>query len=916
MEHFFLKQKTLGALQFELEELTVVAVNQRALQILNKRPEKVKGKKITTFLAGMDQIKERLHTRSREILWEGFLVNLRTPVFASVLQDGKWGVIVFVDSPAPDADNLQFLPYLRQIVGSIDYDYLALDLNGALLGMTRNLCRELGYETHQLLGKNILQTIVAEEQNDIWRLLLQNASSKISHLPMMQTRFVHRNGKRVDFILSARILYDGQKKPVGMAATCVNLAEISERIFQRKKTGMLEGIIARISSMFAQSPSYKLDDCINETLKIVGEYAGVDRSYVFLFRENLQIMDNTHEWCAPGIEPQIQNLQGLPSKLVPWWMKFLLRNEIIHIPQVSALPEEASSEKEILEEQDIQSLIVVPLTEGENLIGFIGFDSVRRAKFWAPEDINLLKIVSSVFVSSLIRKNAELSLADSERRYRTLFNIAPDLIFVLDDGGQVLSLNPAFKKITGHEIEEFLKTPFVELIVEEDRSVFKEQLEICLRGEAPPSHEFRIRGYDGEKVVDLILIPLQEKGKARVIFGIGRDVTERKILEESLRRAERLKSIGTLAGGIAHDFNNILEILLGNYTILKDALAPDSELYFSLELIRQAIERGKNLVHNLLTFASKKEPKYIVLDLNKEIMHVVELLQQTTPRAIYFDLHLSKESIWIRFDQVQIQQMILNLCLNAIDAIKAKKPQGTITIRTKVLSKEAMKSIPRLSDIPHVALLEIEDDGIGIDDQTQKFLFDPFFTTKKRGTGLGLSVVFGVVKSIKGHIQIKSVPGEGSCFSFYLPMTAPAEQPVKKTVQTEKKSPVRHGSQARILLVEDDTLLSKMLTYILNRYGYRVQQIYSGRQALTYFENHADEIDLAILDYDIPELNGWELAQKILQRRVDLKIILTSGFLDPEVRERIEEHDEIKLFEKPYEPEQLLEYLIDYLDQK
>ncbi|WP_456443749.1 hybrid sensor histidine kinase/response regulator, partial [Caldithrix abyssi] len=591
-------------------------------------------------------------------------------------------------------------------------------------------------------------------------------------------------------------------------------------------------------------------------------------------------------------------------------------NEIIHIPQVSALPEEASSEKEILEEQDIQSLIVVPLTEGENLIGFIGFDSVRRAKFWAPEDINLLKIVSSVFVSSLIRKYAELSLADSERRYRTLFNIAPDLIFVLDAGGQVLSLNPAFKRITGHEIEEFLKTPFVELIVEEDRSVFKEQLEICLRGEAPPSHEFRIRGHDGEKVVDLILIPLQEKGKARVIFGIGRDVTERKILEESLRRAERLKSIGTLAGGIAHDFNNILEILLGNYTILKDALAPDSELYFSLELIRQAIERGKNLVHNLLTFASKKEPKYIVLDLNKEIMHVVELLQQTTPRAIYFDLHLSEESIWIRFDQVQIQQMILNLCLNAIDAIKAQKPQGTITIRTKVLSKEAMKSIPRISDIPHVALLEIEDDGIGIDEQTQKFLFDPFFTTKKRGTGLGLSVVFGVVKGIKGHIQIKSVPGEGSCFSFYLPMTTPAEQPVEKTVQTEKKRLVRHGSQARILLVEDDTLLSKMLTYILNRYGYNVQQIYSGRQALSYFENHSDEIDLAILDYDIPELNGWELAQKILQRRVDLKIILTSGFLDPEVREHIEEHDKIKLFEKPYEPEQLLEYLIDYLDQK
>ncbi len=914
MNAFFLEQKELGIILFELSSGRVTRANPLARKILNQNAHNPVGQSILQIFPALE-FTPRSRPAPPQILWEGFLPFVREQVFCLAFSAQQSGVLLLLPIPEPDDQNLHLLPYLRLLIGSVDFENLIVDLNGTIMSCSSHFCRELGYSFAELLGQNMLDLIVPETQRAFWKAIFYTAKTFNEAMPLARVKFLHKSGTPIDFTFNNSLLKANNGQPLGLSLIVTNSVEISKRVRERGKTGKLEGIIARISSMFAQSPTYKLDDCINETLKIVGEYARVDRSYVFLFRDNLKLMDNTHEWCAPGIEPQIFKLQGLPSKMVPWWMKFLLRNEIIHIPQVSALPEEAAVEKEILEAQDIQSLIVVPLTEGENLIGFIGFDSVRRPKFWSNEDINLLKIVSSVFVSSLIRKNTELSLADSERRYRTLFSIAPDLIFILDVQGRIVSLNPAFKKITGFEIESYLKTPFAELIAEKERNLLKEKLETCLQSGTTVSQEFHLSGKKQEKIFDCLFIPFQERGKVSGILGIGRDVTERKTLEESLRQAERLKSIGTLAGGIAHDFNNILEILLGNYTILKNALPENSDVRFSLDLIRQAIERGRNLVQNLLTFASKKQPRYIDLDLNREVKHVVELLQQTIPRTIHFDLQLAPQSLWIRFDQVQIQQMILNVCLNAIDAIKAKKPQGTIKIFTRLASPSEVKAVqPKENNTKQsFALLGIEDDGIGFDAQTQKFLFDPFFTTKSNGTGLGLAVVFGVVKSLNGFIQIESQPGQGSVFKFFLPLTQP-QTPVQPTEVTERAQPKQLHGEAHILLVEDDALLSKMLMYILKRFGYTVSQVYSGAEAQKVFQQKHKAFDAVILDYDLPEVNGWTLAQQFLRQNSKIKIILTSGFLELDIKAQILQTPNIKLFEKPYDPEDLLEFLVKFLN--
>ena len=908
MEHFFLKQQTLGVLIFDPQTAEILAVNEQAEQILNKKAEIIVKNGIQFFLPKNFKINTSSFTNTG-IIWEGFLTLNQEQLYISIFNDGRSGIVTIFQVTNLEQSQNHLLPVLRMVISSLDFDLIILDLEGNLKQLTKVFAQNLGYSDSELLCKNIIETLIPEHQKDYWQWFLKDIRRNRRILPMLQVQLKQKDGTVKPYLFNNSLLKDKAGEPVGTLNLCVDYNYLTDKIFQRGVSGQLEDIIAKISSMFAQSPTYKLDDCINETLKIVGEYAQVDRSYVFLFRENLKVMDNTHEWCAPGVEPQIQNLQGLPSKLFPWWMKYLLRNEIIHIPKVSALPKEAESEKEILEAQDIKSLIVVPMSEGENLIGFIGFDSVRRPKFWTNEDINLLKIVSSVFVSSLIRKNTELSLADTERRYRTLFSLAPDLLVILDLEGKIISLNPAFKKITGKEIEDVLKKPFSQLLIKEEQAEFERKLKICLKNEVPTSREYHLINEKGLSVIDLILVPMTERGKKVGTFGIGRDITERKSLEKNLQQAERLKSIGTLAGGIAHDFNNILEILLGNYSILKNTLPENEEINFSFDLIRQAIERGKNLVQNLLTFASKKDPQAIVLDLNSEVMHVVKLLQQTTPRAIYFNVKLSNKQIWVRFDRVQVHQMILNLCLNAIDAIKAKKPQGTIEISTKILNKNEFTADLNSQAKYGYCLLEIKDDGVGIEPEMQKFLFDPFFTTKTSGTGLGLSVVFGIVKSFGGEIKVESTPGIGTTFQIFLPIVRKGlpEQNKQSTDRLIKKSPAKQ--QAKILLVEDDVVLSKMLTFILKRFGYQVEQIYSGDVALNFMEENAASVDAAILDFDLPGKNGWQIARELLDKKNNLKIIMTSGYLLPEIRQKIEQQNGIRLIEKPFEPERLLEEL-------
>lgn len=915
MESFLIKQENIGAILFDPKSLNISEVNHRAGEILGKSNETLIGKYLNLVFPLDETILTKLkttHIKKYRTLDEKIVFLQEDKPLMSMLfrYDHRFALLFFPIPDVSDRMSKLFILQLRFFMPDLKFFGIMIDLNGNIKYCSKVFCKLTGYMPENLMNKNFFDIFIDSSRAEFYKsqfaLLLGN-----DHIPQtLQIEIKDKNGQFIEMLWNAKFIYDSAGKIIGVSGIGIDLPYLKVQSQKSGRRGKLESVIAQISSMFAQAPSYKVDETINKALEIVGKYASVDRCYVFLFRDNQQLMDNTHEWCAPGIEPQIDNLIGVPSKLVPWWMKRLLKHEIIHIPRVSELPPEANSEKEILEAQDILSLIVVPMLDNEELVGFIGFDSVRAPKFWSKEDINLLRIVSSIFVSSLKRKATGLSLADSERKYRTLFKAAPDLIFILNDKGEITSLNPAFKTITRQEVEKWLGKPFKELIFDDDQAIFDLHFHTCLDGNIPAPFEIKLKAPTDYRIAEIICSPLIERGIRKGIYGIARDITERRILEENLRHAERMKSIGVLAGGIAHDFNNILGILLGNYALLKEIAKDQEELQLPLDSIKQAIERGKNLIQNLLTFARKKEPKYEILDLNEEIKHITTLLRQTTPKSIYFDLKLSTEHPYIYSDQVQIHQVLINLCLNAIDAIHSEKNHGVIRIST-IIEDSSSRSAQLNSDLKNpVVHLSVADDGIGMTDEQKKFIFDPFYTTKENGTGLGLAVVFGVIKSMNGRIEVESTLHHGTTFHLFFPLAKRDKQNVVKKPSRKRTVKVMN---ANIFVVEDDALLSQMLNYILKRHQYSVMQAYSGTEAIEKFSVINNKIDLVILDYDLPEKDGFEVARSLRKKDPYVKILMTSGYVEPDVRQKLEQLENIAFIEKPYDPEELLQRIPEIL---
>ncbi|MEN6484546.1 MAG: response regulator, partial [Syntrophobacteraceae bacterium] len=349
---------------------------------------------------------------------------------------------------------------------------------------------------------------------------------------------------------------------------------------------------------------------------------------------------------------------------------------------------------------------------------------------------------------------------------------------------------------------------------------------------------------------------------------------EREKLREQFHQAQKMESVGRLAGGVAHDFNNMLGIILGCTGLAMEDADPESPLYSELEEIRKAAERSANLTRQLLAFARRQTTVPRVLDLNETVEGMLKMLR----RLIGEDISLSwqpEEGIWpVRMDPSQIDQILANLCVNARDAIDGV---GNLTISTEnvVFDEADCRERAEFSPGQYVLLL-LSDDGCGMDRETLNNVFEPFFTTKPmgKGTGLGLSTVYGIVRQNDGFINVYSEPGLGSTFRIYLPRyESEAEKPLKEVPQ----EPAFTGSET-ILLVEDDPSVLRMTSKMLERLGYRVIAAGTPSEAIRLAEAHSDAIHLLMTDVVMPEMNGLDLARKILERHPGLKQLFVSGY--------------------------------------
>jgi CheY-like chemotaxis protein len=368
-------------------------------------------------------------------------------------------------------------------------------------------------------------------------------------------------------------------------------------------------------------------------------------------------------------------------------------------------------------------------------------------------------------------------------------------------------------------------------------------------------------------------------------------------------------SIGTLAGGIAHDFNNILAIILGYTSILHSMKDNPEKFSYGVSAIKQAVDRGAGLVRQILTFARKTEIAFEPMNISDLVRELVSMLQQTFPKIITFNIEIDTELPLINADHTQIHQILLNLCVNARDAMPKG---GVITIKAhKATGDKLLERSPESNKHRYICI-SVSDTGLGMDETTRDRIFDPFFTTKEKGkgTGLGLSVVYGVVQAHHGYVDVESAVGSGTIFRLYLPVSNEIIAAVE-SVQGEENV---HGGTETILIVEDEDLLLDMVQLLLETHGYTVLTAKDGLEAVNVYSQHAHEIALVISDMGLPVLSGESEFKKIKEINPSVKMILASGYFEPDIKAILESAGVLGFLQKPYVIEEVLAKIRKALD--
>jgi two-component system, cell cycle sensor histidine kinase and response regulator CckA len=509
------------------------------------------------------------------------------------------------------------------------------------------------------------------------------------------------------------------------------------------------------------------------------------------------------------------------------------------------------------------------------------------------------------------RKQAEAARLSSERKYRALFEESIDGIVFVKRDGEITDANPSFVELLGYTKEEMIGKDIRKLCPDpNDRLRF--QAEIEKKGFLK-DYELRLRKKDGTEVDCLLTssVKFGDDGSIAGYRGIVRDLTIRKRLQNQLFQAQKMEAIGTLAGGIAHDFNNLLQIILACSDLLivqKDKEPPDLR---HMEAIRKAAKDGGDLVKGLLTFSRQAPSEIRPVNLNRQLKQIHGSLRRMIPRMIEIKLILADDLGSANADPVQIEQVLMNLAVNAHHAM----PKGGKLImetRNCTLDEDYCSTNAEAKPGEYV-MLKISDSGEGMEKEVLDHIFEPFFTTKEagKGTGLGLAIVYGIVKSHDGHITCSSEPGQGTTFSIFLPAVPGESNP--DMAMTTGEMPA-FGTEV-ILLVDDEEPIRKVVAQILKPCGYKVFTAENGNEALKIYREKKDEISLVILDLNMPGMGGTECLEEILKIDPKARVLIASGYSVKESTRKILEVGSSGFIAKPFDAGDLLRAVRRVLDE-
>jgi PAS domain S-box-containing protein len=521
----------------------------------------------------------------------------------------------------------------------------------------------------------------------------------------------------------------------------------------------------------------------------------------------------------------------------------------------------------------IQSWGSMPLMVQEVTIGalIVGGDKYEMI---SPKQLELMRAFANQIIIAM--HNAQLfhQLRQSEHRYADLFEHAPDMYLTIDRHHRIVGCNTTGTELLGTTRNAVLGRPFDSLFTPDHREEVRNRVEtMFVDGLGLRDVEEILERPDGTTMVVSFNASqaLDAHGTTVNARIVARDISERKMMESAILHAQKIDSIGNLAGGIAHDFNNILASILGSASIMRRRLPESNKLDKYLEIIESASRRGSSLTRQMLTFARKTETHVEPIIINALVSETVELFQRSISREIIIDEHLTTDSAEINGDASQIQQGLLNLLLNARDAMAGG---GTLTISTIATTADAT-SLRQFASVKPGPFVEIRvtDTGTGMDKDTQNRVFDPFFSTKDLGTGLGLSVLYGVVQNHGGFIRLESEVGRGTTFSVFLPRVLVKVQAAGK----QRRKHLPRGTE-HILVIDDEMSVCEITRDMLSELGYVVSVVHDGKAGVEFYRTRLATIDLVLLDVNMPVMGGPETFNQLKALNSRLPIIILTGY--------------------------------------
>jgi PAS domain S-box-containing protein len=725
-----------------------------------------------------------------------------------------------------------------------------------VLDVNARACELLGYSRDELVGKN-LRDLAPPEDLALRPMRFQDLIASGETL-VQERRLLSKQGDPITIEVSTRCLRDGRLIAIGRDVTARRAAEEA----------------LKASEALTRSVVYTAVDGI-----ITADENGVIQSF----------------------NPAAERLFGYPAAEV------LGENLSLLMP-----PADAQAHNGYLRRY---------LETGvRNIIG-IGRETTARRKDGTLFPIELAvsemllpgrRLFTGIVHDITARKQSEAALEATNAKLEAVIATSPLAVVTLDLAGAVLGWNPAAERIFGWTAAE-VTGHLIPTVADGERGEFIRSLAENARGPTQTGIERRRYRKDGSPVDISVWTALLRgpDGEASAVLAIAADVTERKLVEEQFRHAQKMDAVGRLAGGVAHDFNNLLTVITGYGQMSLDRAAADPQLHAHIEEVLKAAEQATALAGQLLLFGKHRAATYEALDLRRIIERMTPELRHIAGASIELVIEAPEDLGGVRADAGQIEQVVVNLVSNACDAM----PSGgrlAIGLANVELDRGFVQSHVGVTEGPYV-LVTVSDTGTGIPPEMRARLFEPFFTTKERGkgAGLGLSSVYGIVRQSGGHIWVSSEPGRGATFKIYLPRV---ERPVLRRMPQPEKPP-QHPSVETVLLVEDEAGVRALVREILRQRGYQVLEAADADDALRLCRDHDGRIHLLLTDVVMPVMSGRELAERVSDIRPDLRVLYMSGYTDNIVIHHGVNAGDTDFLQKPFTPAVLARKVREVLDR-